>query len=139
LGAAQRSESQPIANVEQDGERTAESPVDQPSEMFALVPARQLQKGKASWYGGRFHGRRTASGERFNMHALTAAHKSLPFGTLVKVRVVQTGREVVVRINDRGPFSPGRIVDLSRSAADALGLLEEGVADVVLFAADPSL
>ncbi len=80
------------------------------------------EQGIASWYGPRFHGRRTASGERFNTHELTAAHKTLPFGTRVRVTSLVNGKEVVVRINDRGPFIKGRIIDLSRAAALALGL-----------------
>jgi rare lipoprotein A len=78
--------------------------------------------GIASWYGPRFHGKRTASGERFDTNALTAAHKTLPFGTRVRVKSVADGKEVVVRINDRGPFIAGRIIDLSRAAAQALGM-----------------
>jgi len=93
---------------------------------------RPLARGLASWYGPRFHGRRTASGERFDKHALTAAHRTLPFGTSVRVRSVHTGKEVVVRINDRGPFQPGRIIDLSRAAMLALGTLERGVTEVEL-------
>lgn len=89
-------------------------------------------KGRASWYGKRFHGRRTASGERFDMHALTAAHKTLPFGTRVRVRSVHTGKEVVVRINDRGPYAHQRIIDLSHAAATALGVAHRGVTEVHL-------
>lgn len=89
-------------------------------------------KGRASWYGKRFHGRRTASGERFDMHALTAAHKTLPFGTQVRVRSVHTGKEVVVRINDRGPYAHQRIIDLSYAAANALGVRHRGVTEVQL-------
>ena len=92
----------------------------------------EIARGLASWYGGKFHGRRTASGERFDMNALTAAHPSLPFGTRVLVRNPRNGREVAVRINDRGPFTGGRIIDLSRAAAQAIGLLEAGVGTVVL-------
>lgn len=73
----------------------------------------------ASWYGPGFHGRTTASGERFNQHAMTAAHKTLPFGT--RVRVTHKGKSVVVRINDRGPFIKGRTIDLSKGAARAIG------------------
>lgn len=80
------------------------------------------ETGIASWYGPRFHGKRTASGERFDAKALTAAHKTLPFGTRVRVKSVADGKEVVVRINDRGPFIAGRIIDLSRAAAQALGM-----------------
>lgn len=94
--------------------------------------ARQFERGHASWYGPRFHGRLTASGERYDMYALTAAHKTLPFGTVVRVRSNVLGREVDVRINDRGPFAPGRVIDVSRAAAEALGLVGTGVADVSL-------
>ena len=87
----------------------------------------------ASWYGVRLHGRRTASGERFDMNALTAAHRRLPFGTRVRVRSVDPGREVVVRINDRGPRHRGREIDLSVAAARALGIEHLGVARVQLF------
>nr|MDJ0983204.1 septal ring lytic transglycosylase RlpA family protein [Kiloniellales bacterium] len=75
------------------------------------------QVGEASWYGPGFQGRKTASGVRFNMNALTAAHRSLPFGTQVRVTNVENGRTVVVTINDRGPFAGGRIIDLSKAAA----------------------
>ncbi len=78
--------------------------------------------GMASWYGPGFHGRKTANGERFNTHALTAAHKTLPFGTQVRVTNERTGRSVVVRINDRGPFAHGRVIDLSKAAAQAVGI-----------------
>ena len=79
------------------------------------------ERGLASWYGPRFQGKRTASGERFDTSAMTAAHKTWPFGTKVRVKSVSTGKEVVVRINDRGPFIKGRIIDLSNAAAKALG------------------
>lgn len=78
--------------------------------------------GLASWYGGKFHGRKTANGERFNQNALTAAHKTLPFGTRVRVTNVNNGRSVVVRINDRGPYVRGRVIDLSRAAASRIGV-----------------
>lgn len=92
----------------------------------------EIERGQASWYGEPFHGRRTASGEVFNMNELTAAHKTLPFGTRVRVRNRATGQEVVVRINDRGPHVGGRIIDLSRAAAAQVGLLRVGTAAVVL-------
>ena len=98
--------------------------------------ARELERGHASWYGGQFHGRRTASGENYDKYALTAAHKTLPFGTIVRVRSLKLGREVDVRINDRGPFSPGRVIDVSQAAAEALGLMGAGVAEVSLNVAD---
>ena len=88
------------------------------------------QEGEASWYGKKFHGRRTASGEIYDMHELTAAHPTLPFGARVKVVRLESGRSVVVRINDRGPFKKGRIIDLSRKAARKLGMVKEGVARV---------
>jgi rare lipoprotein A len=86
--------------------------------------------GMATWYGGKHHGGPTASGERFDMHQMTAAHKHLRFGTVVRVEHLGNGRSVVVRINDRGPYGKGRIIDLSRAAAEKLGILDEGVAKV---------
>lgn len=88
--------------------------------------------GRASWYGPGFHGRRTASGERFNQNAMTAAHRTLPFGTLVRVTNMRNNRQVVVRINDRGPYSHGRILDLSAGAARTIGLDRAGVGPVRL-------
>ncbi len=90
------------------------------------------QVGIASWYGPGFHGKRTANGEIYDMYAMTAAHKTLPFNTIVRVVDLDTGRSVVVRINDRGPFVPGRIIDLSYAAAKELGILEKGLARVGL-------
>lgn len=86
--------------------------------------------GTASYYGKKFHGRKTASGEIFNMYSLTAAHKRLPFGTIIRVTNKNNGKSVQVRINDRGPFMKGRIVDLSYQAARKLDMLKEGVAVV---------
>ena len=86
-------------------------------------------RGMASWYG---ESQMTASGERFDKHAMTAAHRSLPLGTRVRVTNQKNGRSVVVRINDRGPYSKGRIIDLSEAAARVLGMIEAGVAPVVL-------
>lgn len=91
-----------------------------------------IAQGLASWYGDIFQGRRTASGERYDMHEFTAAHKTLPFGTRVRVKSVRTGKEIVVRINDRGPFAHRRLIDLSRAAATALGVRGHGVTSVVL-------
>ena len=85
------------------------------------------QCGKASWYK---MGTRTASGERMNASALTAAHRSLPFGTKVRVENLSNGRSVVVRINDRGPFSGGRVIDLTQGAAQKIGMIKSGVASV---------
>jgi len=86
-----------------------------------------IQTGATSWYGPGFHGKRTANGERFNTNALTAAHKTLPFGTQLRVTNERTGRSVVVRINDRGPYAHGRVIDLSKAAADAVGFLGVGM------------
>jgi rare lipoprotein A len=90
------------------------------------------QTGEASWYGEPYHGRRTSSGERYDMHRLTAAHPSLPFGTRVRVTNLDNGQAVEVRINDRGPFKRGRIVDVSYAAAQRLGSVGAGVIPVRL-------
>ncbi|MFQ3618741.1 MAG: septal ring lytic transglycosylase RlpA family protein [Cyanobacteriota bacterium] len=92
----------------------------------------RIASGIASWYGPGFHGNRSASGEMFNQNAMTAAHRYLPFGTQVRVTNLNTGRSVVVRINDRGPFSRGRVIDLSAGAARAIGMIGSGVAPVSL-------
>jgi rare lipoprotein A len=94
------------------------------------APRYHEEVGRASYYGKKFNGRKTASGERYDMHALTAAHPRLPFGTLVTVTNVKNGRSVSVRINDRGPFIRGRIIDLSYAAAKRLGMLSRGVTRV---------
>ena len=94
------------------------------------------ERGTASWYGERFHGRQTASGEPFDMHALTAAHPHLPLQSVVRVSAVGTGASVIVRINDRGPFADERVIDLSRAAARQLGMLESGTAEVTIEALD---
>ncbi len=90
------------------------------------------QKGLASWYGPKFHGRRTANGERYDMEGMTAAHKLLPFNTYVEVTNQKNGKKTVVRINDRGPFVDGRVIDLSKGAARKLGVIGPGVAPVHL-------
>lgn len=96
------------------------------------VPAEWSEEGEASWYGPGFHGKRTASGEVYNMEAMTAAHRRLPFGTRVRVRNLDNGRTAEVRINDRGPFAHRRILDLSRAAARELGVLGPGTSRVRL-------
>jgi rare lipoprotein A len=88
------------------------------------------QIGVASWYGPGFHGKRTASGERFDQNDLTAAHRQLPLGSEVKVTNLENGRAITVAINDRGPYIKGRVIDLSKAAARRLGIVEEGVAKV---------
>lgn len=89
-----------------------------------------IQTGKASWYGVQHHGKKTASGEPYNMEDFTAAHLTLPFGTFVEVTSLKTGESIQVRINDRGRFSKGRIIDLSKAAAEELGIVRQGIADV---------
>jgi rare lipoprotein A len=93
----------------------------------AATPTGEVQRGLASWYG---KGRGTASGERFDRRALTAAHRSLPMNTRVRVTNERNGRSVIVRINDRGPFARGRIIDLSEAAADRIGMKRDGVVPV---------
>jgi peptidoglycan lytic transglycosylase len=99
-----------------------------------------IERGTASWYGPGFNGHRTANGERYNMRELTAAHQTLPFGSLVEVRNLESGRAIVVRINDRGPFAKGRVIDLSYAAAREVGVFGPGTAEVELrvLGADPA-
>ncbi|WP_256856512.1 septal ring lytic transglycosylase RlpA family protein [Variovorax sp. KK3] len=99
-------------------------------------PREIFERGGASWYGIQFHQRKTANGERFDMAAMTAAHKTLPFNTRVCVRSLVNGKEVMVRINDRGPYASGRIIDLSRAAAESLGMLGLGIKQVALSIVD---
>ena len=88
------------------------------------------RRGFASWYGSDHQGKKTASGERFDMNQMTAAHRTLPFGTMVKVHSLKNDREVRVRVNDRGPYSGGRIIDLSRKAAEQLDMIKTGEQEV---------
>lgn len=96
------------------------------------------ESGLASWYGKKFHGRKTSNGETYNMYGVSAAHKTLPFNTIVKVRNLDNGRELDLRINDRGPFVRGRIIDLSYGAAKELGVVGPGTARVELIALGPA-
>lgn len=105
------------------GQSTKSKPTGTPG-----VPG--VQHGIASWYGGKHHGGPTASGERFDKNAMTAAHRTLRMGTRVRVTRVKNGRVVIVRINDRGPYSKGRIIDLSEAAARQLDMIEDGIAKV---------
>jgi rare lipoprotein A len=111
-------------------------PPGRPAERSAPPPRaepggpRRAETGVASFYAHRFHGRRTASGARYDMHALTCAHPTAPFGARLRVTDVETGRSVVVTVNDRGPFTGGRVVDLSLAAAKRLGMVERGLARV---------
>ena len=122
-----RSETPPIANVPSPLE-TKQAPraerIPEPSQ------PRMTEVGLASWYGRKFHGKRTASGEVFNQEHFTAAHPTLPWGSRVKVINLDNGKSVDVRINDRGPFKRGRIIDVSRAAAKALGMVGRGITTV---------
>lgn len=104
-------------------------PTKPPKELKGPV---SVQTGQASWYGKAFAGKPTASGEIFNHELLTAAHRSLPLGTKVRVTNVANGKSVEVKVNDRGPYVGGRIIDLSRAAALALGMIEDGLTEVRL-------
>ncbi len=97
-----------------------------------------VQTGIASWYGTKFHGHRTSSGEAYDMYAMTAAHKTLPIPSYVEVRNLDNGHKIVVRVNDRGPFAPGRIIDLSYVAAKKLGITAKGTGRVEVRAIDPT-
>lgn len=103
-------------------------------ETESVLLARSVyQRGKASYYGKKFHGRTTANGEKYNMNGLTAAHPSLPFGTKVTVKNAYNGKSVTVRINDRGPFIGGRVIDLSVAAAKKIGMIQSGVVPVIIY------
>jgi rare lipoprotein A len=101
-----------------------------PLAVMGKVAPGYTQNGKASYYHDSLHGRKTASGEVYNKRAMTAAHKRLPLGSKVRVTNVSSGKSIVVKINDRGPFVKGRIIDLSRTAARKLGMIRKGVVKV---------
>lgn len=125
----------PSSENGQVGLRYLEGYVAEPKPVEPVVEAPKTtyyESGQATWYGAALHGNYTASGERFNMYDLTAAHKTLPFGTRVKVTNLNNDTSVVVRITDRGPFAPGRVIDLSMAAAQQLGMISSGVAPVNL-------
>jgi rare lipoprotein A len=113
----------------------APAPLPQPSAPSApqpAIPGQYVEEGVASWYGVPFDGHRTSSGEIYDMHAFTAAHRTLPFGSMVRVTNLRNGMQTEVRINDRGPFVANRIIDLSLSAAQAIGMVGPGTAPVRL-------
>src|SRR4029078_2790867 len=99
---------------------------------FPGYPVGYIERGMASWYGPGFHGNKTANGERYDMHKLTAAHRTLPLGSIAVVRSASTGKEVTVRINDRGPFAKGRVLDLSYAGARTLGIVGQGTDQIEL-------
>jgi rare lipoprotein A len=99
---------------------------------FPGYPIGYVERGTASWYGPGFHGNKTANGEQYDMHKLTAAHRTLPLGSIAVVRSATTGKEVTVRINDRGPFAKGRVLDLSYGGARMLGMIGQGTDQIEL-------
>ena len=103
-----------------------------PIERFPGYPIGYVERGVASWYGPGFHGNKTANGERYDMHKLTAAHRTLPLGSIAVVRSLSSGRHVTVRINDRGPFAKGRVIDLSLAGAQAIGMTGNGTDQIEL-------
>ena len=110
----------------------APGPAAHPVDLDKIATGKAYQIGVAAYYGKKFHGRKTANGEVFNMYKLTAAHRVLPLGTYVKVTNLQNGRWVEVKVNDRGPFIEGRILDLSFAAALELEMVEQGTAKVMI-------
>jgi rare lipoprotein A len=114
----------------------APAPTVRPS-LPSEVHTGDRETGIASWYGIPFHGRQAANGEIFDMEKMTAAHRTLPFGTMVRVHNLTNGRETDVRIIDRGPFVNGRIIDLSRAAAESIGMIGPGIAQVMLEVVSP--
>ena len=126
----------PADNLHVAEQQADTPPIEAPSPRLSPVspetppPARFIETGVASWYGAKHHGKRTASGEVFNQKKFTAAHPSLPLGSIVKVTNLENGKSVDLRINDRGPYGRGRIIDISRAAATVLGMVGAGVARV---------
>lgn len=129
-GACSVRKAPPCRTVEQDPCQEFQQELPAEDSASADEPALFQEEGTGSWYGPGFHGRRTANGECFNQDALTAAHKYLPMNTCVRVTNLRTRQSVVVRINDRGPFAPNRIIDLSKGAAKAIGLHSAGIGPV---------
>ncbi|MSP37397.1 MAG: septal ring lytic transglycosylase RlpA family protein [Deltaproteobacteria bacterium] len=128
--------SQVVHAQEVSDEEPTLPPVDEPS--VPLAPVKPAAAGLASYYHSAFHGRRTANGETFNQNALTAAHRTLPFGTLVRVINLRNQRSVIVRVNDRGPVQKSRVIDVTPKAARELGFFGSGMAQVKLEVVAPS-
>jgi len=122
----------PVAEGQHPGHSAPDTSPVKTTRPHKAARKKAYQVGKASWYGERFHGRTTASGELFNMFELTAAHRRLPLGTLVKVTNLSNGKWVIVRINDRGPVPESRVIDLSYVAAQLLGVAQKGILRVRL-------
>jgi rare lipoprotein A len=137
-GCSLKEEPVPLPPVPQVHEKGTSAPAPQaPEEAAPAGKSETTQVVTASWYGPGFHGQATASGEIFNQHALTAAHRTLPLGTEAKVTNLETGQSVTVTINDRGPYVQGRQLDLSQAAAKQIGLTRKGVAKVKIEAKRP--
>jgi rare lipoprotein A len=141
-GCSLKDASEPLPSVSHGPKEAAPAPLPrtpapQTQEVAPSGKRATIQIGTASWYGPGFHGRETASGETFNQHALTAAHRTLPLGTEATVTNLETGQSVQVKINDRGPYVPGRHLDLSQAAAKQIGLTKKGVAKVKIEAKPP--
>ena len=128
-----------VPRVEAKSARGNHSPYTVFGQQYRVWPSVEgyRQRGEASWYGVKFHGRLTSSGERYDMYKMTAAHKHLPLPSYVEVKNLDNGRRTIVRVNDRGPFHGGRIIDLSYAAATKLGMLKKGTARVEVVALDP--
>ena len=116
-----------INNLRSALQAPAFSLVEGQQKMYGLIPSKKKMFGLASWYGGYFHGRTTANGEKYNQDELTVAHKSLPFNTFLQVTNLKNGNSVIVRVNDRGPYIPPRSLDLSREAARCINSETTGV------------
>ena len=121
-----------VSATQKGGKNSISGQVRKTSYSPTNAKAKLASSGVASYYGPGFHGRRTANGERFDMHAMTAAHRTLPFGTQVKVTNLANGKSTIVRVNDRGPYAHGRVIDLSLAAAKAIGSAGSGTARVSL-------
>jgi rare lipoprotein A (peptidoglycan hydrolase) len=138
-GCSLKQETLPLPPAPPVHEEAAPAPAPPAHEKAAPAGTPETtQVGTASWYGPGFHGRETASGETFDQHALTAAHRTLPLGTEAKVTNLETGQSVHVTINDRGPYVPGRQLDLSQAAAQQIGLTKTGIAKVKIETKKPS-
>jgi rare lipoprotein A len=122
----------PLLSAQNDVTATDEDVLERLTAVASNTVSKFKQTGLASWYGRKFHGRKTASGETFDMNAMTAAHRSLPLNCYVKVTNKSNGKSVVVKVNDRGPFHGKRVLDLSYGAAKKLGITSEGVGNVAI-------
>lgn len=123
---------EPIRSKSDRTQSTQGKSNEEPTQTSPSVPRKSFQAGPASWYGKEYDGKATASGEPFDMYDLTAAHATLPLGTLVRVTNLSNGKTVIVRVNDRGPFVNGRIIDVSYHAACVLDFVKQGVRGVRL-------